>query len=123
MPAPEQQGHHLCWLYALEQIGHGTHHLCEPNLVCSTDFSGSAQANNVPSLATITYCRPSSAYVIGEFPTYPMAECQRVAPSLVRRAMTLRTESPVKIRPESVVRTPAAAPPPPRSWFQRIFPV
>src|SRR5258708_1382890 len=98
-------------------------HLGDPNLVCSTDFSGSAQANKAPSLATTTYCRPSSSYVIGEFPTCPMAECQSVAPSLVRSAITLRTESPVKVKPESVVRTPAAAPPPPRSWFQRIFPL
>src|SRR2546429_9434820 len=102
---------------------HGIHYLHESNLVYSTDFSGSAQANNAAPLATITYCRPSSSYVIGEFPTSPMAECQSVAPLLVRSAITLRTASPVKVKPESVVRTPAAAPPPPRSWFQRIFPV
>src|ERR1700731_5294362 len=94
------------------------HYLREPDLVRSTDFSGRAQANRSPPLSTITYCRPSSSYVIGEFPTCPMAECHSVAPSLVRRAMTLRAESPVKVRPESVVRTPAEAQPPPRSWSQ-----
>src|SRR5258705_746928 len=99
------------------------HYIGYCDLAGLLDFSGRAQANNAPPLATITYCRPSGWYAIGAFPTNPIAECHRVAPSLVRRAITLRTGSPVEVTPESVVRTTAAAPSPPRSWFQRIFPV
>src|SRR5437588_147996 len=85
-------------------------------------ISGSAQAYSVPPLATRTYCRPSSSYVMGEFVTCPIRECQRVFPSAVRRARTFPSESPVKVNPESVVKTPALAPPP-RSCDQRTFPV
>ena len=40
----------------------------------------------------------------------PWPACQSVLPSLVRSASTLPCASPVKIRPESVVSTPAPAP-------------
>ena len=45
------------------------------------------------------YCLPSSSYVIGPFPTLPMASCHSVAPSLVRNAITLPGTSPLNVRP------------------------
>src|SRR5437870_5939903 len=86
-------------------------------------FSGRAHANKAPPPPTRTYWRPSSSYVIGPLPTRPMAACQSVAPSLVRRPSTLPAESPVNVNPESVVSTPAPDAPSPRSWLHRILPV
>src|SRR5580698_4526207 len=85
---------------------------------------GSAHENSTPPALVTTYCRPSNSYVIGELCIGdPAPACHSVFPSLVRNAKTLPCASPVKINPESVVRTPAPAPLGPRSWLHRILPV
>src|SRR5205823_4365483 len=87
-------------------------------------FSGNAQANITPPPLVITYWRPSSSYVMGELCMFwPWPACQSVLPSLVRSASTLPCASPVKIRPEPVVSTPAPAPLGPSSWLHLILPV
>jgi len=60
---------------------------------------------------------------MGPLPTLPIDWCHNVAPSLVRNAITLPGTSPLKVRPDSVVSTPAAPAPSPMGWFQTIFPV
>src|SRR5204862_7647314 len=81
-------------------------------------LGGSAKAYRTLPPPTTTYCRPSSSYVIGELPTRPIPECHSAAPSPVPTASTLSAQSPVKIRPESVVSTPALPTPSP-SWCFR----
>src|ERR1700730_15115595 len=85
---------------------------------------GSAHANSTPPLLVTRYWRPSSSYVIGELTMCePEPACQSVLPSLESNAKKVPRASPVKVRPESVVSTPAPDPSGPSSWLQRILPV
>src|SRR6516165_4244521 len=87
-------------------------------------ISGSAQANRTPPLLVNTYCRPSSSYVVGELTMgAPEPACHNVLPSVESSARKLPEVSPVNVRPESVVNTPAPGLPGPTSCVQRIFPV
>ena len=53
----------------------------------------------------------------------PEPACHSVLPSLESSASKLPYASPVKVRPESVVSTPAPSHSGPSSWLQRILPV
>ena len=68
--------------------------------------------NELPP-ATTTYSLPFSSYAMGAFWTLPMGLCHNVAPSLVRKAITLPATSPLKVMPDSVVNTPAVPAPSP----------
>src|SRR4030081_1722928 len=72
---------------------------------------GSAHANSTLPLLVSKYWRPSSSYVIGElWMREPEPACQSVLPSLESNARKFPRASPVKVSPESVVKTPAPDP-------------
>src|SRR5580698_1900658 len=82
----------------------------------SPEAWGKIQANITPPLPETTYCLPSNSYVIGEVCIEaPVPECQSVLPVPVSKAKMFPSASPVNVSPESVVNTPAPAPPGPNS--------
>ena len=86
-------------------------------------YSFRTNENTAAPLATVTYCRPSSSYVMGAFVTAaPSFACQSGSPVAASSA-SMPPAPAVNNTLPAVVRMPAFAVPNGQRWLQRICPV